>query len=119
MLAQVGAQLAQHGAVDGGMRTSLGLVQTPLVPVAADAVEAFGLVEVEVGGLNPRRQIQEAFHPLKLRQRVTDQRVSVHDVNLPQGEILEPVSHVHVVQTALDGFVARVQGAVLHQQRAI
>lgn len=83
--------------------------------IATNAIEAFGLVEVEVGRHDPRREIEESLDSLELRQRVVDQRVSVHDVNLLQGKVLEPVPHVHVVEASLDRFVARVQRAVLHQ----
>ena len=59
VLTQVRAQLLQDSAVDGRMRPPFGLMQAALPPVAADAVEALGLVEVEVRGHYPGGRLRK------------------------------------------------------------
>lgn len=113
---QVGPELLQDRAVDCRVRTSLGLVQAALPAVAPNAVEPLGVVEVEVGGSYPRREVEEALHLLQLRQRVADQGVPVHDMQLFQGKVEQPVAHVDVVQAPLNGLVAGVERPVAHQQ---
>lgn len=66
VLAEVGAELLQNGAVHGRMRSPFGLMQASFSAIAADAVEALCLVEVEVGGYYPWWQLQEFLHFLQL-----------------------------------------------------
>ena len=80
-------------------------------------VESLRFVEVKIGSVYLRLQLQEPLHLLHLGERVPDQLVPVHHVNALQGEVLQPVLHVHIVQAAVQSLVSQVDLSVLHQHR--
>lgn len=58
--------------------------------VESQTVKPSGGVKVQVILANPGGEAEEAFDQLKLRKRVRDEAVSIHDVELLHGEKLEP-----------------------------
>lgn len=110
-------EFAQDFRRDAWMLATFRAVQASLAPAVAQTEEALGLVEVEVGGVYLRLQMKELLHLLHLRKRVSNQRVSVYEMNVAPGKHVEPASHVEVIQTAVQGLVVEVELPVVHQQR--
>lgn len=108
-------EFLEDGGLDPWVSPALGVMQAALPPVVAEAVEALGLVEVEVGGVDLGCEVKEPLHHFHLGQGVPDELVAVHQVDVLQWEEAEPVLHVLVVQAAAQGLVLQVHLAVLHQ----
>lgn len=98
------------------MRSAFRLVQALVVSGGQEAVEAFGGVEVKVAGVYPGWKVQEPFRLPQLRERVPNERIAVHHVDLLPGEDLQPAGQVQMVQAPLQRLVAVVDVALVEQQ---
>lgn len=98
------------------MRSAFRLVQALVVSGRQEAVEAFGAVVVEVVRADPGRQVQEPFCFSQLGERIPNECITVHHVDLLPREDLQPAGQMLVVQTPLQGLVTRLDVALAEQE---
>lgn len=115
-LPEVAAELLKGLGAERRMRPPFGLVQALVVPGRQEAVETLGGVVVEVAGAYPGRQVQEPLCLPQLRERVPNEGVAVHHVDLLPWEDLQPARQVLVVQAPLQRLVAGVDVALVEEQ---
>lgn len=112
-------QFSHHRRVHLGMDAAFAARQALVEDnVKSQAVESPGGVEVQVVPADSRGQLEEALNKLQLWQRVCDEAVPVHDVELLHGEVLEPALQVFGVDAGPHRFVLCVHlaGAGIHGQ---
>lgn len=99
-------QFGHHRRVHLGMDAALAACQALVENnVKSQAVKPPGGVEVQVVLADPGGQAEEALDQLQLRQRVRDEPVPVHDVELLHGEVLQPALQVLGVDAGPHRFV--------------
>lgn len=76
--------------------------------VKSQTVKSPGGIEVQVVLTDPRGEVEETLDELQLRQRVCDEAVPVHDVELLHGKVLQPALQVFGVDAGPHRFVLRV-----------
>lgn len=85
--------------------------------MVSQTVESFCFVEIKIRSVYLGLEFQESLHLFHLWKRISDQLIPVHDVDAVQGEVLEPVLHVDVVQASVKCLVSQVDLAILHKNR--
>lgn len=81
-----------------------------------EAVEALGGVVVEVVGADPWWQVQKPLCLSQLGERIPNERIAIHHVDLLPWEDLQPASQMLVVQAPLQCLVPRVDVALAQQE---
>lgn len=94
------------------MTPSLTLLQTLLRSIVSQAVEALGVVKVEVVPTDTRFQPEEILDSAQLRHRILDQLIAIYYENLLSGEHFQPTMHVGVIEGYGDRSVGLVDGTV-------
>jgi len=104
-----------HLRMDAALAARQALVEDN---VKSQAVKPPCGVEVQVVLADSRGQVEEALDELQLRQRVRDEAVPVHDVELLHGEVLQPALQVFGVDARPHRFILCVHlaGAGVHGQ---
>lgn len=105
-------QLRHDHRTDTRMTPPLALLQTLLRSLVPQAVEALGVVKVEVVSTNARFQPKEILNSAQLRHRILDQLITVHYENLLSGEHFQPTMHIGVIEGDGDRSIGLVDGTV-------
>lgn len=99
-------QLSHHGWVHLWVDAALAACQALVKHnVKSQTVKSPGGVEVQIILADPRREVEKAFNELQLRQRVRDQAVPVHNVELLHWKELQPAFQMFSVDAGSNGFV--------------
>lgn len=94
------------------MTSPLTLLQTLLRSIVPQAVEALGVVKVEVVSPDTRFEPEEILNSAQLRHRIFDQLIAVHYENLLSGEHFQPTMHVGVIEGNGDRSIGFINGTV-------
>lgn len=105
-------QLRDHHRTDARVTPALALPQTLLRRLIPQAVEALGVIEVEVVPADARLEPEEVFDATQLRHRILYELIAVHYEDLLSGEHLQPTVHVGVIEGDGHRPVRLVDGAV-------
>jgi len=105
-------QLRHDYRTDTRMTPSLALLQTLLRGFVSQAIEALGVVKVEVVSTDARIQPEEILDSTQLRHRILDQLITVHYENLLSGEHFQPTMHIGMIEGDSDRSIGFVDGTV-------
>ena len=103
------AQFLEHLTINGRVNSTLGLAETPdRLRRRPQTRKALRRVEVEMAASDERSESEEPLDVGELSGRVSDQSLTVDEVELTAWKHVEPRSDVTCVQTDVDGRPRRV-----------